>query len=606
MGIKHLLLVLLVLLVPMTIFVKWHRLNIAYPTNDESRYFELSQEFYLNFKEESASKALSEMYWHKHWKPILHPLLLVPILAATDGNVRLSIDIFDAIFYSLLVAAIYLFLRRHLEEGMSVLGAVCISLLSWVYGMSTTFNSEIAFAAGTICLFSYFHDQKYFQNLKKCVIGSLLLVFVFCCRPVEIILLATIGLIFFICEAYRKQFVRPRDLLCVFLMASFFLTISLLPFFCLHRLWTKTEVAALLSVVLISFCYVWLKALKLNLNRNFHIFFGLFFLLACFWFAPGAKTLMDWIFVANFDYLAKETGNRMNTSLFSFLVFYVQKIGLLPVILSGILCFDRRKNLRSLFSVKSLVVFSGFIAFPLLGGILSFNGDVRYYYSGWIIIIMVLFAQVFRRDRPAYWLRCTFLASLVALLVFQLLMQMNGINLPYPLSRLQLLSGESFFLLRPTTEEAHVQIQRELASELTRLNRTNTNVLILQTSSNTFLDSATLNIISREHGEEFHFENISHYYPMKLNDAYNLFSHQYRFIIAGPAETSFKNLAVAPGIIANELVTACSSHADPKNPELKDFRFVRTFSFNESQNKFGVHCLFENVNLKEKNMPRFH
>ena len=136
-------------------------------------------------------------------------------------------------------------------------------------------------------------------------------------------------------------------------------------------------------------------------NKGFQIFISSFFFLSIIWYIPGSYQLFDWIYITNFDYLAKATGNRLGRPAYEFALFYVKKWGWFPIVLFAFYLIENRLQIFTKRAKAIWFLFVAIVLFPSLGGILSYNGDVRYYYAGWLVFTAVLLAEFLKKEGRA-------------------------------------------------------------------------------------------------------------------------------------------------------------------------------------------------------------
>jgi hypothetical protein len=441
-----------------------------------------------------------------------------------------------------------------------------------------------------------------YETFRGSIITGILLGLAFCLRPVETVLLSVVCLVYSIATRFFRSQISRWDLAGL-LVFSVYLAVSLiLPFFFIKRSWNLVEIA---SIILVGWTLllVWILggSSSRNQNRNFRVFYGIFFAISLFWFIPGAKQLMDWIVVANFDYLAKETGQRLNTTLGSFLFFYIQKLGLLIPFLAALHIFENRRNRKHLFSENSMLLVGGLILFPLLAGMISYNGDVRYYYGGWLILVIVLLSQLLQQNRSWYWAR--FLAVLLVAMValFNLYAHLAWGPLTYPISKVQMLVGESFFLLVPRSEEPILPVAEAVNTEVLDFGKPKSTVLTLKTVSQPFIDTSTINLLNRETTQNLHYAETSVFAPTPIEHVLRMVN-SYNFILVGPIDLETGKAKAPAGLLAQDLAAFCRGEKNVISDGLENFKLVKIFYFKS----YGGHCLFVNSREVPPRASPFH
>jgi hypothetical protein len=220
---KKLLLFIIILALPAFFYAHWVLNHSLYPKNDEAAYFTVTQETYLTFKYDGFLEGFEAAYTHRHWKPIFHQIAAVPILALTNGDTRNAVFIYSGLCYFLLIAGIFSFLYNKLNEAFLIPATLIIALMPWVYGMSTTFNSEIGFATATIWFFYCWHDYGIFSSKRNASISASLLFLMFILRPVEAALVAVLLVASSLYDGHKKKTIFVGDLINLLIWVVLFL-----------------------------------------------------------------------------------------------------------------------------------------------------------------------------------------------------------------------------------------------------------------------------------------------------------------------------------------------------------------------------------------------
>ncbi len=556
---KNLLLIVFCFALPIQFFLYWADHNRLYPQNDESAYFTLTQEIYQTFAQQGFLTAIELAYTHKHWKPIFHPVAAVPLLALTVGDTRQAITLYGGLCYLLLLAGLFQFLRKKIQSGFLIPTVVTIALMPWVFGLSTTFNSEIGFCTATIWFFFRWYDYGIFKNNRNATICALLLLFMFMLRPVETALVASFLVLTSLYEGFRCKQIFAGDLIQLLVWCAGFLSVV-----GLHKVlmaWLGSGFKpVLLAVFSLYGCYSLFAPKPYKTNRQVQIFSVLFFLPAFAWYLPGAHELYDWIVVANFDFLAKEIGQRYGRDNLTFLYFYIQKMGLMHFMLGALCVFQSWRTRERPFGVRHLQIFFSVILVPLAGGLASYNGDVRYYYSGWIIVLTLLFVEVARRhSRLSYVAVCLLCAITTISLYHPLHLDYRGY-----IRFSQLVTGVGFFSVRPISEDPNIKLMEQLTPLIAKKSGPAV-IFHLSTTNNVVFDTNTFNVIGREKFSPISFLTRTTY--LNLGDeGLNYYINELSgFLIVGPLESAGAEKKTDMVRLATDVSRYCK---DPiKNPK---------------------------------------
>lgn len=584
----------LALLLPITFVLIWKHTDQQYPRNDDSFYMVLTQELYTNFSIHPISKSLEEIYFHKHWKPVLHPVAAVPILLATGGDTRMAIDIYTVAVFATLLSLIFLYLNRSTGPIAAGASTVMIAFIPWVFGLSTGFNSELGFVTATVAFFYVFTRRSILEDRGTAVCAAILMALMASLRPVESALLFTVPILAGLTQAFINKKISSQDLVYLAIWLILLAGTLLPPFFLMQREWSGLQVLLHIAVAALYLFVLYKKIRSLSgPQQNFHTFFGIVFCLTIFWFLPGARTLFDWIFLANFQSMAIETGNRFGRPLSDFVIFYFEKLGIAFWILLGFaLIFHLRQFLLRLLSVPAMTFVCGILLFPFFAGALSYNGDVRYYYAGWMLLLLVLIAHFFRPDQRFFRTKLTIIITFTALLLWNLAHQFNPSIRPLP-HFFQSKIGGSFFDLQPKRHESARTNYERIASEMTLSKNSLRTLTLFHNTPDYFIDAWQLGLNAVERGKiwEFHAPNMFDPSPAEAQLPY-LRSADY--ILVGPAEQPWDKKATGLIELSHEFLQACRHNAD-ENVMLYNFSFKATIITENTSGKPGTYCLFENI-----------
>lgn len=586
-------LITLVLLIPILVFVNWKSQDFNYPSNDEAAYFDLTQKLYLNFQNGNTLEAVKSLYTEKYWKPILHPTLGVGFLALSGGDTRLAISFYGGTMYLVLLLGVFFYLKRHTSSASAAVAASTLVLLPWVYGMSTTFNSEIGFSAIAIWFYYYAEDYRDFSDLKKSVGLAFLLFLLFILRPVEAALLSCVWLIYLIGRHLKNKQIGFVDLLVVLLWVSLFLVITVFPFFILKKHWSSLQMWAFVGLAFGVLAISALSVIFGKANKAFQVFVSSFFFLSVIWYIPGSYQLFDWIYITNFDYLAKATGNRLGRPAYEFALFYLKKWGWLPVLLVLVFLIENRSQLLAK-RVKAIwFLLAAIVIIPSLGGVLSYNGDVRYYYAGWLVFTAVLLAEFLKNEGFIRKLKTTFLIFILGSFSYSIL-KYESIEKTWLHKYFHTLGGESFFLMIPNKEDLPSVLEEKIATALEEKKEDGKlkNIHYFQTSANPFFDSNSANIIARDRNHKLFFTARSIHEPLKKEDITNTFVYSDFILVGSIFVTQEINSNSEP---RNKLAELCVKQQDQDNIFSQQLKFYKEVRHDSTYWPAARFCLFEVV-----------
>ena len=587
------------LTLPVLYFFCWKSGDKVYPKNDEGFYIVITQELYNNFDIMSAPQALAQIYLHRHWKPILHPIMALPALILTGGDIRTAVFIYNGLMFSLLLAIVFLFLSRYLRRESAVLGTLTMGFVPWVFGMSTTFNSELTFVTAVLGFFFYTSENFDFSNTRRCIIASLWLALMVCLRPVETALLFAFPVVAFVIFSFLKKLISGRDILSMLVWLLFLCFTIIPPYFVFERKWSDLEVVIIDLVALAYLLIMTLFSSRFSLQKNFQIFFGLFFFVMIFWFAPGAKNLFEWIVIANFKYMAIHTGNRAGKPLADFLWFYLSRLGIVPLllmILSLAVCTIPARSAL----IRTTVYIIGILIIPLLAGMASYNGDVRYYYGAWAIILLMLLKIALNHRLAFYRTRWLFIFVLTIGLFGNLVdRQKNSYS---EFRRYSDLLGLSFFPSIPRPAEPSIGAYEKLAQFISPAKQTVQTYFLTRNLYPYVIDHWTLRLIAGEHGQFWEFYNPHLNRGVEV-DFLLQEAKTYDYILVGPTEDDWSETKNGVVELTRRFMAKCES---PDSADLKTYQYLGKFTAETDSGKVGTFCIFLNTTKPDSTVKKHY
>ncbi|MGZ3727105.1 MAG: hypothetical protein ACXWQQ_15000 [Pseudobdellovibrio sp.] len=594
------------ILLPLSFLIYWKAENKIYPTNDESFYFNLTQELYTNFQIHDFPTALKELYFHKHWKPILHPVIGVGFLFLSQGDSRLAINLFDTCFYLLLLSICYLYLARYVPPLGTAVGTILIGFIPWVFGTTTNFNSEIAFLASVAAFFYFSHDLSGFKDTKKLLLSAFCLSLMACLRPIESGLLFSLPILSFVILSIKDKKINYIDLVPLALWIAIFAGVIIPPYFVYKSDWSHNTAFLIDICCLLLFLGI-LNLGKLYLNRGFQIFFGIVFCIVIIWYASGAKELFDWIIMANFDTMAKETGHRYGRPLSEFIYFYLTKFGLIPLGLAVLGILNWKTNIKSYCNFKNLFFLCSLFLLPLTAGALSYNGDVRYYYGAWVIFILIALKIVLNRSHKYYFFRLYSVATLALVLYLNLInLNFRLVNNPVA-DRISSYLGQSFFNLIYNPRDYSTGAYEKMIPLIDpKIN--SPRIYYIRKNTDSYADDPwALMIIGREKGFYFEIQSLDLYLTNKKQDIINEINKDYNYVIAGPVQEDWSDAKTGIAELGATFVSVCRD-STKESPLLNfgKFEYIGSFNANIVNDRYAGYCVFKNLNGPVREQNLFH
>lgn len=593
------------LFLPVFFLWAWKQHNHVYPANDNAFYMEISQEIYLNYKSYGLWPATQFAFTHKHWKPIFHPVIGAMFLNFTDGDTRQAIKLYNLVFFATLITIVFLYLNRYLKASGAFVGTVLIAFTPWIFGLATNFNSEIAFITVSIALFYYSITHRSINSLGSAIIYSLLVTLICTFRPVEAALMFFVPSIYFLFLQKRKQLLSLNDIKLLLAWLILFITMLLIPYFLIKDNWTPQQslIIAISAWVVFVLTLGLVKVIKTNFY--FTLFSGLTFSLLISWYVTGSYHLLQWVFATNFQELAIETGNRAGRPFYEFIVFYLIQLGVLPFVYL-VLGFSGFKNLKTLVRKEDAVFILGSLLLPFLCGLLSYNGEVRYYYVSWLIVLMVAIKRALSASENKFYLPKIIITALLCTSLIQNLAHNNTPEVPTPLPQeLEKYMGRSIFNMYSFAPEIQLQFASEVYRSIQDAKLQNTFLLIDKREAFSYIDPWAQTIIARENGYMWTIDNMhlykSHSYSVLIHE----FIREYHYFIIGPIESLWDKNSKPIEKLGAEIIEDCKKKSATLNLDGITFAYIKRFEIELRPNTKSTYCIYKNVPLNPQPFKSF-
>ena len=412
---------ILVFILGMAFYIAAILLQQKLPANDDAYNLERSYFTADKFDRESIPvlQQINALYWARSFRPnLLNPVGIV-LMAATDGDFKISqliLTISEFVFFAL--ALFYLFSK----SSGSMTGAWQAGIIlftPWVFHGMTIFSSEgmgLVFFAWSIA-FIFQVDFRNFEsksNRQYLVLSSIMAGLMIASKPVE-------GFLIFL-PLLSFLALTSVDLKKVGWTALALLGSLLFPILYCYFIFKNQTTPENASTLLWGLSLLGLTGLCVLFCFFFRFLIPSFLLimpcafLSYFWFGPFSFGTLKWILDASIGTVARDTGGRGDLTAFTFLLYAFNSI--FGYIMSGFLIWY--SLFRKAWKKHDFIFLFCFLV-PLLAGALSYNSDLRYYMFTGLGIILIIFAGAQRS--PRQWLKkmgivenIVFLALMISLL----------------------------------------------------------------------------------------------------------------------------------------------------------------------------------------------
>lgn len=143
----------------------WHSLNQRCLGEwDSLDYLAMAQKYNSSLENESVTSAFKTIFFERERRVTFHPIILMPILYLTNGDILLTSKISMILIYTIFLFYLYKTLRLFLTENQSLLGLAFIGTIPWVKQTAHYTNSETFLFASLFATIYYGFLAKFFQN----------------------------------------------------------------------------------------------------------------------------------------------------------------------------------------------------------------------------------------------------------------------------------------------------------------------------------------------------------------------------------------------------------------------------------------------------------
>lgn len=427
---KEIMCAMLASLAPLIFIISWMITNTQLPTSDATDYFITANRMYEFFTQDGLLSGLKHLVTERGWRPIFFPVLSVPFLLISHGNIVFAYHAVSALIVLVSAIYVYLLLRLQLERSSAIVATSLICFLPFFYIPIFIFMGEAALFPAILGTLYHLIQSNYFRQ-KKHTIG-----FIICfslalmIRPVEAAtdlcfvlpvfifsgayhgifsikqIIVTMGLIFlalftFLFSAEIQIMRHPSVLLTdetsdVAKLSKLILKLSIVTFF-----------FALLSGAILT-----LKSISSNKRINSYeyqnssitlaVVFGAVLFIVLAWFLPYSIGTLSWIFTTSFGLVAQiaiVSGDQQN--LLEKIYSFIEREGVVTVIIVTLVAFlslltaDKSK-IKKVISSSPLIYLPLILPFPLwevLNTIQSEPRKLGIAFPGLIIVLLAIGLQ---------------------------------------------------------------------------------------------------------------------------------------------------------------------------------------------------------------------
>jgi len=373
----------------------WRLTDSSYPVSDAGDYFQVTQSIYNSFHINGFISGMKDLYLLRAWKPIILPSLGVPFLFITGGKVVPAVTIYVVT----IVAFFSLYLFRMLRLWLPILPAALASLVivttPTVFMASIDFMTELSFSLFVLMTVFYILVADY-NRMGDSIKIALAASFAFFIRPAEGALYLAPFAVSMLFKLLRTKSISNKFILIQLLLIAA-LGFLLIHHFFVHHIHLNGFAGVI--YLFLPFLSTWLCFREGTIPRNLSILFSTFYLLVILYFWLDYLNLFYWIQGTTLGELAQETGKRKGMSflniLFGIASWHGKYLNLILFASTVSAVFISRFR-QSRFSLSFMM--SALFAFllPIILGLFTFNGDRRYYTTGFIFIYILMMVTSLR------------------------------------------------------------------------------------------------------------------------------------------------------------------------------------------------------------------
>src|SRR5258708_5616768 len=136
---NELLLIVFASILPLTMTLFWLLRNLQLPMNDASNYLMTAIDIYHQFTDKGVLKGILSCYTLRGWRPIFFPVLSVPFLLISKGNLIFAYKSVAMITLAVSTFYLYLFFRLKLDRISAIIATNLVGLLPLIQAQVVMF-----------------------------------------------------------------------------------------------------------------------------------------------------------------------------------------------------------------------------------------------------------------------------------------------------------------------------------------------------------------------------------------------------------------------------------------------------------------------------------
>lgn len=434
-------------ILPLLFSTIWIIKNTQLPTADSANYLLTGINIYYHFHDQGFWNGLLSCYLERGWRPILFPILAVPFLLISHGNMLLAYDSIIILSIGLSVIYVYLLFRLQLDRISAIIATNIVGLLPLIQAQVLGFFAEsILFPCVIGCIY-HLIKSNYMREKKH--VGGFILLFTLAImmRPVEAAMNLIIVLSVFLFLGLRQQVFNAKSVIATIgvcftglfiFLASFVIISYIIPSVNQPDSKMLSLINALLIITAISSLLIWLivffmrqyhintaPTIKYQHNNLLILAFAITVLLVLAWFLPFSSELFEWIYRTSLGDIAASTGlgtGKLISPQHSFLVQLDQQvriegrvvvIGITIFALAEILMLLKARSLKQAVSLPVIYLLS-ISPLPMLEVFLTVQDWPRKISITFPALLMALMILVLQR-KSTRTLRMIYFALLLIL-----------------------------------------------------------------------------------------------------------------------------------------------------------------------------------------------
>lgn len=397
--------------------------HAEYPHNDSAAYFLETQRQWVTLKTVPILKAIPSLYFERGWKPVVHPLVLLPIFSFSGGDVRLAAAAAGMFFYTVFLVYTFLLIGNFIRPIFSAVATAFVGTTPWIMQIAIEPQMELTSGAAIVAAFYHLIKSDGLTWRGHAILFAVYSGLAICLRPdVAIICLLSLVSIYILRKLNLRR-IDYRNFAGVMILPVFGMLTVVISFSSMSRFLEPIRYALMALLTVVIFQFVWIKK-HLKSKKWAAVTFTLAVFLVLFWYLPFVQQTYSWIHACTLDELAQRTGGGKPHGVALFSTFLEKRSAslLLPVFFSVLVlirkCRSKTKKIRFLdsdlffFTVPAV---TAFVALLLLQS-MTFNAELRYLTVPLALMLAGFFAFSFYYLRPVTQWLLTALAITVTLL----------------------------------------------------------------------------------------------------------------------------------------------------------------------------------------------